>query len=318
MRQQEAISEIPNGFFELIRCPVCGGDRQQLFLKVKYGDLKQKASLNYSSIGVSLDTYLYVKKCRECGFVFVNPRVKAEYENLVYNECKKNMIKNKPVLKNPDNEFFIRSRARKISYLNVILRVLSYTDLSKPLTLFDYGSGFGISMSLAQTFGINTYGVDIDRNMIEFCKAQGLNVCAPENFDNEYPGVKADIILWQSNIEHLINLPAVAAYIRDKCNRGAILYVDGLTPALILHEKRRKRQYVKAHFIEHVNFFPTKTLDRFLGKYGFVPLPKSMWIFTRSYRDAFRYFSRILGDGPLVRWMRDSTGGFQRLYEFRG
>ena len=87
--------EIPNHRFERIACPVCGSGDQRLVISVLYGELKQKKGLDYSAVGIRSDTRLYVKECIECGFVFVNPRIKKEYEDIVYNECKKKMYEKK-------------------------------------------------------------------------------------------------------------------------------------------------------------------------------------------------------------------------------
>ena len=86
-------SEIPNEKFELIDCPVCESKNQNIFFDIPYGKLKQEPSLDETSSGINKETRFYVKRCTECSFVFVNPRIKPKYESLIYNQSKNNMYK---------------------------------------------------------------------------------------------------------------------------------------------------------------------------------------------------------------------------------
>lgn len=85
--------ELPSNKFHFISCPICNFSKLGLYLEITYGQLKQKPSLDYSPIGVGKDTVLTVRRCKSCNFFFVNPRVKPEYEPLIYNECKKSQKK---------------------------------------------------------------------------------------------------------------------------------------------------------------------------------------------------------------------------------
>lgn len=91
-------NEILNNKFELINCPVCGNNSHKMYFNIAYGQLKQKPSLDYSCLGLTKESRLYVKQCTDCGFVFVNPRVKKKYETLIYNESKQNMYMLNPYL----------------------------------------------------------------------------------------------------------------------------------------------------------------------------------------------------------------------------
>jgi hypothetical protein len=155
-------NEIPNEYFEYIACPVCASNKFTLFLRVKYRDLKQKPSLDYTPLGITGETEFFVRECCQCKLVFVNPRVKRIFEKLIYNECKKNFYKIKPHLAHVNEDFFLHARSSKIAYLRPLLAALDHVDNSGPLKLFDYGAGFGHSMSLARELGIDAYGVDID------------------------------------------------------------------------------------------------------------------------------------------------------------
>ena len=265
--------------------------------------------MDYSILGISNDTALSVKRCLDCGFVFVNPRLKPEFGLRVYNECKQRMYERKSYLTSiGTKENLLETRKRKLSYIGLLLETLSHVSLEKEdLTLFDYGCGFGYSMSLALELGIKAFGVDIDEERLTVCRRLGLNVATPAQFDQEFPKVRADIVLLQSNIEHVLDLQGTMRYLEEKSNDHAVLYVNGLTPKIIKIEKRRNT-FVKAHFVEHVNYFPIKTLDFFMAKHDFYPVSLN----PGGLAGWMRYVSRL-----LRAYVASSQGTFARIYRYR-
>lgn len=307
-------NEIPNEHFEYIACPVCSSDQFTLFLRVKYRDLKQKKSLDYSPLGITGETEFFVRECRECKLVFVNPRVKRQFEKLIYNECKKNFYRIKPHLTHVNEDFFLHARRRKIAYLRPLLAVLDHVDSSGSLKLFDYGAGFGHSMSLARELGIDAYGVDIDEKRLAICRTLRLEVSHPDDFERAFPDVKADIVLMQSNIEHLIDLQGTLSFVKKRCKKNAVLYVNGLTPAII-REEQRKRKFVKAHFVEHINYFPIKTLDRFMASHGFLPLDMGQTASVKNIAELIKFVAKFLLNRH---WRLNFVGSFEKLYRYHG
>ncbi len=301
-------NEIPNHRFEFIPCPICGSELLKSCLSVRYGDLKQKKSLDYSVLGISKDTPLFVKRCLDCDFVFVNPRLKPEFGALIYNECKQKMYEHKSYLTSiGTKENLVETRKRKLSYIGPLVETLSHAGPERDeLILFDYGCGFGYSMSLARELGIKTYGMDIDEERLAVCRRLGLNVATPAQFDQEFPNVRADIILLQSNIEHLLDLRGTMRYLEKKSNEHAVLYVNGLTPKIIKIERKRNH-FVKAHFVEHVNYFPIKTLDWFMEKHHFLPVSANSAGLVGWIRDASKLLSR---------YVALSQGAFARIYRY--
>ncbi len=313
---KNSIDEVPNDYFHHIPCPVCDNSTHfKSILKIKYGDLKQKKSLDYTAVGITKDTVLSVKRCLQCGFVFVNPRIKPEYQYIIYNESKKKMYEVKPQLVAAGTrQNALAGRRGKIGHIEALLETLYYVNLDdENLTLFDYGCGFGYSMSLAREFGLNVYGVDIDKKRLSVCEASGLRVADPAEFDKKYPDVKADIIFCQSNIEHVVDLPVTIDYLRKKSKRGAILYIDSFTPRVISIEKKRG-EFIKAHFVEHINFFTIKTLDRLMSKYGFMVAPRVRVSIVKTFKDTIKknvsyLLLNTIGGNPLSTY-------FTRIYQY--
>ncbi len=84
--------------FVNINCPVCGGER---FKTVWQSTPRQflsdfrKSYYNLDALGIDLDTGFSIKKCRDCSFVFVNPRLRNDLYDVVYNEAKVEQNRNK-------------------------------------------------------------------------------------------------------------------------------------------------------------------------------------------------------------------------------
>jgi len=305
-------NEIVNDRFELIPCPVCGNRDLRPYFEIAYGQLKQKRSLDYTSLGVTPDTRLYVKSCPRCGLVFVNPRIRPELEDELYNRCKNEMYVRKPHLVNPGDETYaLEALKRRLPRSQILMALLSHVPLSRPPVFFDFGCGFGDAMSLAKALGMTAYGVDIDQRRLEVCQRQGLDVARPDEFDVRHPGVSADVLMMESTIEHLVDLNATFRFLRSKARPGAVLFVNGLTPRIISIERRRN-QFTKAHFLEHINYFPVPTLDRFLASHGFKPLPFSRGGVVSSVRSLLR----LAGSFAMLAALGENVlgGSFTRFY----
>ena len=289
-------------FFEIMPCPVCGSRDVKTQLTLKYGQLKQKKSLNYSLIGVDQDSTFFVEKCIKCKMVYSNPRIKPEHISKVYNECKSGVIFR------PKVEFI-----RKTGSVRVITEAMMRFGILPGMKCFDFGCGFGQTLEFARFLDLEPYGIDIDRDRIDTCKKKGLNVYHPaENPKN----LKVDFIIWQNNIEHCIDLHSPMKFLRSISKPGTLLYVNGLPPGVIWTEKR-KGEYVKSHFVEHVNYFPMSTLDSFFTDYGFKFESNARTrLANGTITDIFvpNLFRAL--DGTKLSPISNLFSGFRRFYRF--
>lgn len=300
-------------YFQLTDCPLCGSAEKRVRLAVTYKDLKQKTSLDYGPIGIDGNSPFQVLDCGDCGFVYANPRIRPEYESMVYNDCKRAQHNLTEEQHQRRARWF---RQRKIAYVGPLSEALSYLPDDKPdWRLLDFGCGYGHLISVAGALGLDAYGVDIDDERLANCQDRGLKVARPEALESRYPGVKADVVMWMSNLEHLLDPRGAAGYLADKCAPGAVLYIDGLKPRIIDME-RRKGVYTKAHFVEHINYFPIRTLDSFLAEFGFRPLPKRSWVMVNSVKAGLRHAAAALLYGVMDG--NPLSGHFSRLYRFHG
>ncbi len=293
-----------NKYFEYVSCPVCGMDKLSLFFSIPYGKLKQKKSLDYSCLDIDKNTILAVSKCQNCKFVFTNPRIRKEYEEVVYNESKRNLYKNNKylIIGTPDNRIF--SRERKLSYLPILIKMLNLVSTDDSMKIFDFGCGFGHTLSLAKEFGIEGMGIEIDNFRLGYCKKLGLNVYTPDEFKAKFLNLKFDLIICQSVIEHIIDLNEFLLFVDSISKENTVLYTSGVTPKLIKIENK-KGKFVKAHFLEHVNYFYGTTLDFFMRKVAFYPFKKKIVLVNGR---------KIFIPLTLIRILRRDKGFFERIY----
>ena len=293
-----------NKYFEYVSCPVCGMDKLSLFFSIPYGKLKQKKSLDYSCLDIDKNTILTVSKCQNCKFVFTNPRIRKEYEEVVYNESKRNLYKNNEylIIGTPENRIF--TRERKLSYLPILIKMLNLVSTDDSMKIFDFGCGFGHTLSLAKEFGIEGMGIEIDNFRLGYCKKLGLNVYTPDEFKAEFLNLKFDLIICQSVIEHITDLDEFLLIIDSISKENTVLFTNAVTPKLIKIENK-KGKFVKAHFLEHVNYFYGTTLDFFMRKVAFYPFKKKIVLVNGR---------KIFIPLTLIRILRRDKGFFERIY----
>ncbi len=302
-----------NRFFTRINCPVCNSDKLKVRNKVKYNELKQKGSMELESLGISGKTIITVNICSNCKFVFVNPRIKSEYQHLLYNKHKKINLE-KVTIRNgilpPD------MRRRRVSAAFDVLQIVPELVKRERPVVFDYGCGFGHVLTLANVMGMETYGVDLDDIRVDYCQKNGLKVTSVDEFKYKHIDVKADVIFLLSTLEHIVNLNEVFTYIEDICKPGTILILDGFTPKTIDLEKRTGK-YIDAHFIEHINYFNIKTLDVLLKKYNFNPGKRYIAKQVRCLFDIFKLALSFIISNSFSGKLQNKRKFFTRVYIYK-
>jgi len=257
-----------NRFEELHTCIACESSALSDYFKVPFGKLKEKRSLNYEVLGIDKDVLMSLSRCRSCGMIFTNPRLREENASIIYNQSKANKYDNNPAFQAGTSENIVFEQNGKRNALPWIMRAMHIVGHKKGLSLFDYGCGFGHSLSLAKEFGFAAEGVDVDEFRLQYCRERGLSVYDPAEFKEKGTGKTYDVILCQSVFEHINDLRSFVTFLDSISHSGTVFILNGLTPRLISKEKK-KDQFVKAHFIEHINYCLPKTVDILLKKIRF-------------------------------------------------
>ena len=301
-----------NEYFERIDCPVCGSNKLKIRNSVNFSELKQKKSMELSSIGVTAATKITVDVCDECEFVFVNPRIKSEYQHLLYNEHK-TINPEKVTIRN--GVLPADMRRRRVSAALSVLQLVPELNNNEAPVVFDYGCGFGHALTLADSMGMNTYGVDLDESRVKFCGENGLKVTSVGDFHNKYGDIKADAIFLLSTLEHIVNLNEVFEFIESLSKNGTVLVLDGFTPKTIDVEQKAKK-YVDAHFIEHINFFKIGTLDRMMKRYSYQPMKRNIAKQITSYKDIVKLAGSYVMSNSFNGSLLNHRKFFTRVYTY--
>ena len=266
-----------------ISCPVCDGGRFKTVWRSTprqfLSDFK-KSYYNLEALGIDLDTAFYIKKCRSCSFVFVNPRFRSDLYDVVYNEAKVGQNREKEWARQESDLKYLYNTHNKWANARVLMRSLSYlherfdkakNENQRRIRLLDFGCGYGHLLDLCKVFEIEAVGVDIDLYRIKFCRHKGHNVCKPEELGTEN---KFDIVVSTSVVEHVDNLHEYFQYISSRLEKGGYFHLTGLNPTIIRKE-RGKGIYRLVMPLEHVNYFTAASLDVLVGKYGLKRIRRS-------------------------------------------
>jgi 2-polyprenyl-3-methyl-5-hydroxy-6-metoxy-1,4-benzoquinol methylase len=266
-----------NDPFIEIDCPVCGSREHKVFFSLTPDEFLNEFRKSYYKLdvlGIGLKTKLYFKQCRQCSFVFVNPRFRDTVYDKAYNEAKEDQYEINDWKSGPGEVASLyNTHSKNYAAIN-LLEVIAYFKSrfsraknigQKPITLLDYGCGFGHILDLCRPFGIEGVGVEIDRKRIAFCKEKGLEVYLPDELPKER---LFDTVISWSVIEHVNDLNEYFRYISDRLSPGGLFMVHGLNEKIIYWERlRRDFRYVMP--IEHINYFTRRSMKQMAAKHGF-------------------------------------------------
>jgi 2-polyprenyl-3-methyl-5-hydroxy-6-metoxy-1,4-benzoquinol methylase len=257
---------------EYVPCAICGKKDQSHFLSKNGFDLV---------------------KCNSCGLVFVSPRLKKEF---VFQRYSKDYFINEYL---PD--FLLHKEDKRWHYIdllnnlvgwrgyilkknsnkltpNIIKRVMGLFGRrenapKKPLSLFEVGCGTGYMVKIAEDeFSIHSKGVELNPYFVEYAEKEfglgGKVFCADiDEFD--FAGTdKADIIIMNDVIEHLLNPRKVLIKCNKLMNKNGIMFLS--TPNIEGESFKLLRdgwQFIGP--TEHLYYFSADTILRLLDKTGF-------------------------------------------------
>ncbi len=211
---------------------------------------KDETNLLYNKGG------FHIVRCKNCGLVYVNPRLKMEKLGELYN---KNVI-------SPFDYYFENRNDDEKTFKDRLNLIEKY---SKRGRLLDLGCAIGTLSNVAKKNGWDVYGVDINKKSVNYCKeVLGLNVKEGNFEELEFQEDFFDVVLMNDFLEH-VPLPTKAL---EKTNRilkkGGIIFI--VTPKLDSGmAKISKARWLHLKPNEHLYYFSSKTMKKFLEKTGF-------------------------------------------------
>ena len=202
------------------------------------------------------DNSFKIVKCKECGFVYVNPRPTQESLRRYYNSFYPQKYESDIVEDwSKDMKLVFKEAKEKIS--------AEYIDGR----LLDVGCGFGFFLDSMKDSKLDLFGVDLDRSAIDFAKKKihQKNISNVDFLDNDFPDSYFDVITMFYILEHVQD-PKLFLF-----EAFRILKDGGLLVLRVPHSEpllRLKRYFpflpYSFHAPIHLNGFSSKTLKQFL------------------------------------------------------
>ncbi len=243
---------------ELVACALCGGTRTRS-VAVKFG--------------------LRIVRCRECGFIFSNPRLRRAEAEKRY--------------ESPEffSEYLAAHRATPRSYDLEFLRrhfglYLGLLESHRPPggRLLDVGCGGGFFLKAAGAAGWTAEGTEISRRLADYARdVVGVKVSLGTLEELRWPPGTFDVVTLFDVLEHVPDPPRTVA------EAGRLLKTDGLVLISTPDYDSLSRLFLgKAWAVlspaEHLSIFTAKTLRSLTERAGLSVLGiRNLLVFNPEY-----------------------------------
>lgn len=199
-----------------------------------------------------------ILKCNNCGFLF-NEKWEELSDEANISISKEFNIKT--MIATYENE--------KILYFDRFSKeLMEITKIKKSGRILDIGSSYGYFLVLAKRTGFEPYGVDIDKNEVDFCKIYlGLNVHYGSLNEHNYPQHYFDVITLFHVLEHIPDFNKTISVLKT------ILKPDGLIVIDVPNANDIRRIVLRQNWPmfqkHHLWYFSLSTLYFLMHKYCF-------------------------------------------------
>lgn len=280
---------------EHVDCNFCGNSDTKLYAKVSYMDyLRRRPELETEDDPIVRNKKLSehkfnLVKCKQCGFVYVNPRLPEKKLSDLYQQEYFSFYSD-----NASEECKRRQETFKVEIAE-LEKITKKLRLGKKILDVGCGGGFFLA-SLNDSW--EKYGTEINPVAAKFGKDKfGINVFQGKLKDANFPDEVFDVVKMRGTIEHLPDPLSELYQVYRILRKGGLLTINTPNIGSICGKVYREkfRMVCPTH---HIYYFSTKTLSRMLKKVGFKVRKISYHYFDTPYanwRDVFKIFLDIAG-----------------------
>lgn len=239
--------------FEHVPCNLCGRDDYQV--RISPTNPQFDPQTVFSASGGIRGTQQIVK-CRRCGLMYVNPRVKKECVLAAYSDA-------------VDEMYVSQEEGRKQTFSRAFRLIERYAH--SPGKILDIGAAGGFFLQVAKEKGWEPYGVEPSRWMAEWGnKRFNVNIRPGVLQAAAFPDNFFDVVTMWDVLEHTPDPLAELKESRRVLKNGGIIIVNfpdvGSWPAKIAGN------HWWFFLSGHLYYFTTDTIGSMLIKAGFSPL----------------------------------------------
>jgi SAM-dependent methyltransferase len=238
---------------ELDVCQVCGGRRlAELPVPGRWVD---------GDAFADVAAELGLRSCRDCGFVFVNPRPSPALLDRFYQS-------HDAATYDPGNG------AATIKGRGQLALIGRFTTLPAAPRILDYGCGVGHLLACARERGWDAFGYDVSAAAVAACR--GRKLAATDQID-EVRSRRFDVVTMSHVFEHVTDPGAVLDVCASVLEPGGAVFIEvpnvrSLRALLSSSFARRRLGFDERYraFPAHLSYFAPATLERLLAGHGLV------------------------------------------------
>ena len=224
---------------------------------------------NCGSEGISssfvIDRFRHVR-CRKCGMVYTNPRLREEITHDLYND------------RAYDESYKIKL-IPAIDYRKNVLAVNKYKQISahfdKPGTVLDIGCGLGELLSVFQDEKWECTGIEFNEFAVKYARASfNLNIVSKSIY--EFDGAdKYDLIMLWGVLEHFYDPAKILKKVSGLLKDDGLLVLEVPSGDSVLVRYFEQNPQSVDRIIEgdrHIMLFSVRGFIEMAGKAGFYPV----------------------------------------------
>jgi SAM-dependent methyltransferase len=221
-----------------MNCPICNHNKNK---NVYNSD---KIEITTSKKNYKVQTK--VSECKQCGFMFVNPRKSLKYYNKLY-PIQYRILGD---LNNKENEKL------KLNEFKFIIK-----NIENCKDVFDIGASDGGMLKLFKDKNYNVYGNEPNSYACEVArKKYDIHIYNSTSIPNR----KYDLFTCSNVLEHIYDINKFIIDVKSKLNDNGYLYIE--VPDLNFIDKWNN---ISDFFVfQHLNYFNSSTLQALLLKHG--------------------------------------------------
>jgi 2-polyprenyl-3-methyl-5-hydroxy-6-metoxy-1,4-benzoquinol methylase len=240
--------------FENIKCNLCGSDDYKIIYPARYGDIKPQELVDkFRSSGDELLIDRLVK-CRRCGLIYINPRIKQEMVLKSYSE-------------GTDENFISQAKYRENTFFKALKYIEKFTHKKKG-RVYDIGTAGGSFLAAAKKRGWEVHGSEPNKWLCEWCKKNyGIKIFPGDIFAHHFSSEYFDLVTLWDVLEHVGNPTKNLKEINRILKPNGLLVVNYPDIGSWLSRLMAKKWIFLLSV--HLFYFNRRTIKKMLNKEGF-------------------------------------------------
>jgi 2-polyprenyl-3-methyl-5-hydroxy-6-metoxy-1,4-benzoquinol methylase len=248
-----------NSKFELVKCPLCKKNNYEVIIN---SQKKKEFTKSYIKNVFNSSSSVFddqVVKCKNCKFIYLNPRIKQKIIDKSYSFSK-------------DRKFISQNKNRIKTFKNTLSLISNQIDFSNKKIL-DIGSGGGAFLKACKDRNITAEGIEPNKWLVNYSKKKyGINISTKNlnKINKTYHIVSLFDVL-----EHIPNIKLAINKIYKLVKKDGFLIIN-VPDHNSLARKILKKNW-PFYLTVHLHYFDKKSLSKLLDKKFKLFYSKSYW-----------------------------------------